>query len=185
MDKNDNEKKPWEQPIYETEYDSNASRTQKRNKGKESKGNAGFITLLVVMLLAIALLVIFIFVKATDNRKPAAKKEDKIEIKSSVSSTKKTVESTQKTETTETAPKPEEAPAQPTPTPAPEENQPPVQEPPANQSPETPAGGVHVVQAGENLYRIALNNGLTVEQLKQMNGLSGDEVSIGQQLKVQ
>lgn len=190
MDKNDNEKKPWEQPIYETEYDTNASRTQKRNQGKESKGNAGFITLLVVMLLAITVLVIYIFVKATDNRTPTAKKEDKIEIKTSESTTKKTVESTKKTETTKPteSPKPEEKPAEPEQDQnqnAPIQENPPVQDNAENQPQEAPAGGVHVVQPGDNLYRIALNNGLTVDQLKQMNGLTGDEISIGQQLKVQ
>jgi LysM repeat protein len=41
---------------------------------------------------------------------------------------------------------------------------------------------VYVVQPGDSLWRIAANAGLTVEQLKAMNGLTSDIVSVGQRL---
>ncbi len=42
----------------------------------------------------------------------------------------------------------------------------------------------HTVQAGENLYRIALRYQITVAALKAMNGLTSDNISPGMQLKV-
>ncbi|WP_181398645.1 LysM peptidoglycan-binding domain-containing protein [Apilactobacillus timberlakei] len=42
-----------------------------------------------------------------------------------------------------------------------------------------------VGQNGENdLYRIAKNSGLTVDQLKQLNGLTSDNVSVNQKIRV-
>jgi LysM repeat protein len=41
---------------------------------------------------------------------------------------------------------------------------------------------VYVVQSGDSLWRIAANAGITVEQLKAMNGLTSNIVSIGQRL---
>ncbi len=49
----------------------------------------------------------------------------------------------------------------------------------------TGSGSVHVVQAGENLYRIALSYGLTAEALAAHNGISVDSLlSIGQELRI-
>jgi LysM repeat protein len=46
-------------------------------------------------------------------------------------------------------------------------------------------GGTHVVQAGENLFRIGLRYGLTVDQLLAANGLSNpDQVYAGQMLTI-
>ena len=68
---------------------------------------------------------------------------------------------------------------------APEEEEPveSVQENEPETAPEE-TGGTYTVKAGDNLYRIALNHGMTTEELKTLNGLSGDEVSVGTVLKV-
>lgn len=42
----------------------------------------------------------------------------------------------------------------------------------------------YTVQAGDNFYRIAVNNGLTTEQLKEMNGLNSNETEVGQVLRI-
>ena len=42
----------------------------------------------------------------------------------------------------------------------------------------------HKVREGENLTKIAAQNGLTVAQLKKMNGLTDDNVQIGKVLRV-
>ncbi|MFM8540351.1 MAG: LysM peptidoglycan-binding domain-containing protein [Nitrospira sp.] len=50
-----------------------------------------------------------------------------------------------------------------------------------------PAGGspsVHTVQAGETLFRIARQNGVSVQQLRQWNNLKNDVIEVGQQLIV-
>ena len=44
--------------------------------------------------------------------------------------------------------------------------------------------GSYTVQAGETLYRIAVNHGMDVATLKSINGLSGNNISPGMQLKV-
>lgn len=42
----------------------------------------------------------------------------------------------------------------------------------------------YTVQAGDNLYRIALNHGMTTEELKALNGITSDSVSPGTVLVV-
>lgn len=50
-----------------------------------------------------------------------------------------------------------------------------------------PAGSspaVHVVQAGETVYRIARQNGVSVQQIREWNNLKNDLIEVGQQLVV-
>ena len=47
-----------------------------------------------------------------------------------------------------------------------------------------PAKGFYCVKAGDNLYRIGLRFGASVNQLKSWNNLRGDKVVVGQQLRV-
>ena len=42
----------------------------------------------------------------------------------------------------------------------------------------------HTVKKGDTLFDIAKNNGLTVQQLKNLNGLTSNEIKIGQRLKL-
>lgn len=43
---------------------------------------------------------------------------------------------------------------------------------------------VYTIKAGDNLYRIAVNHGMTLDELKEVNGLSSDVAEIGVVLKV-
>lgn len=43
---------------------------------------------------------------------------------------------------------------------------------------------VWIVKKGDNLYRIALNNGTTVEAIKRLNGLKSNTIKIGQKLQL-
>lgn len=43
---------------------------------------------------------------------------------------------------------------------------------------------VHVVQAGETVYRIARQNGVSVQQIRQWNNLKNDVIEVGQQLAI-
>ena len=54
----------------------------------------------------------------------------------------------------------------------------------AQTSQQNGAYGTYTVQAGETLYRIAVNHGMDVATLKSINGLSGNNISPGMQLKV-
>ncbi len=61
---------------------------------------------------------------------------------------------------------------------------PPATPPPATEAPVTAPGGVYVVQAGDNLFRIALRHNVTVAALKAANGLYADTVYVGQRLTI-
>ncbi len=61
---------------------------------------------------------------------------------------------------------------------------PPAAETPAAETPVTAPGGVYVVQAGDNLYRIALRHNVTMAALKAANGLYSDIVYVGQRLTI-
>ncbi|WP_164509849.1 LysM peptidoglycan-binding domain-containing protein [Lacticaseibacillus porcinae] len=55
----------------------------------------------------------------------------------------------------------------------------------ASSSSSTAATGTYTVKAGDNLYRIAVNHGMTLSELLQLNGMSsGASISAGQTLKV-
>lgn len=57
---------------------------------------------------------------------------------------------------------------------------------PAVQTPAPQPAPTYTVQAGDNLYRIAVNHGLTLEQIMQMNGLSeGYSLVPGQSIQLQ
>jgi LysM repeat protein len=69
--------------------------------------------------------------------------------------------------------------------PAPAASEPASAQPPAPvpaQAGGTPA--VHVVQAGETIFRIARQNGVSVQQIRQWNNLKNDVIEVGQQLIV-
>ena len=51
-------------------------------------------------------------------------------------------------------------------------------------SPSDAPGQVHVVQRGETLFTIARQYGTTVAAVRALNGLTGDLISVGQQLQV-
>lgn len=43
---------------------------------------------------------------------------------------------------------------------------------------------VHTVKRGENLFKIAKRNGTTVDEIKRLNGLKGDDLKVGQRIKI-
>lgn len=54
-----------------------------------------------------------------------------------------------------------------------------------NAQSETPsAQNTYVVQPQDNLYRIALNHGMTTEEIMELNGLTSTTIQVGQVLKV-
>lgn len=64
--------------------------------------------------------------------------------------------------------------------------EPPAPEPTAEPQPEAPTGEtIHVVQPGDNLYRIGLRYGFTAEELAAYNGIANpDRIDVGQQIRI-
>ncbi|MHA3787607.1 glucosaminidase domain-containing protein [Flavobacterium hauense] len=56
--------------------------------------------------------------------------------------------------------------------------------PPVPAPAQTPAYGMYTVEKGDTLYSISKKHNLTVDQLMQLNNMSGNAISIGQVLKV-
>jgi LysM repeat protein len=51
--------------------------------------------------------------------------------------------------------------------------------------PPSAAGGTHIVQSGENLYRIGLQYGCSAEQMATHNGIANaGQISVGQVLQI-
>ncbi|WP_407556868.1 LysM peptidoglycan-binding domain-containing protein [Winogradskyella sp. 4-2091] len=48
----------------------------------------------------------------------------------------------------------------------------------------TNGASYYVVKNGDNLYRIALNNGTTVNEIKRLNGLTSNLITVGQELQL-
>ncbi|WP_299101730.1 LysM peptidoglycan-binding domain-containing protein [uncultured Winogradskyella sp.] len=48
----------------------------------------------------------------------------------------------------------------------------------------TNGASFYVVKNGDNLYRIALNNGTTVNEIKRLNGLTSNLITVGQELQL-
>ncbi|WP_314063162.1 helix-turn-helix domain-containing protein [uncultured Vagococcus sp.] len=44
---------------------------------------------------------------------------------------------------------------------------------------------VYKVKHGDNLFRIAVNNGITTDELKRLNNKKGNEISVGEELYLQ
>jgi membrane-bound lytic murein transglycosylase D len=53
-----------------------------------------------------------------------------------------------------------------------------------NKTNKTKATKTHTVKAGDNLYKIAKANGLTVDELKKLNNMKSDKITPGDKLKV-
>lgn len=199
--KNNQKDEIWSRKF--DDEDGLANDEQSRIARKKAKGGISpiltslFIFLALLIILPVATYLWYTNSGRAEELKPA---EDKITItqnsstesssetkKSSSSSSEKNSESVSSEESSV-----EETPVESEPVigqEEPEQSTPEViEEAPIEETPEveTPAetGNTYTVQAGDNLYRIALNHGMTTEELKALNGISGDEVSVGTVLKV-
>jgi LysM repeat protein len=62
---------------------------------------------------------------------------------------------------------------------------PPAPEPTAAPTQASTGETIHIVQAGENLYRIGLRYGFTAEELAAYNGITNpDRIDVGQQIRI-
>ncbi|WP_414838463.1 LysM peptidoglycan-binding domain-containing protein [Carnobacterium sp. TMP28] len=175
-------------------------------RGARKKAEGGISPVVTSLIIFLALLIIlptatYLFILNGRNDEEGFKaNEDEVSITKSsnseekVSSEKKDSASEKPATAVSTEEGSEKAPEQP----APVEEKPVVAESVAPAVPVTPVTPepevtepiveettkTYTVVAGDNLYRIALNNGMTTAQLKELNGLTNDSVTVGTTLKI-
>jgi len=184
VSKKDQDKKPWDQPIYDTSKEEMTSRSERRNKSEGKSINTVVLIMLVFLVVGVA---VFAYFMLNDNKEKntGVEKDTNSSVPyivegSTSSSTKETSTSTKET-TSETEKESSSSEVQQAQQPE-QQNQQQAQEQQQAQQPE--AGGSYTVQAGDNLYRIALNHGMTTQELANLNGITPDTtLSVGQVLR--
>lgn len=164
-------REPWEQSIYDTKEDNGHSRIEKR---QHKKGNTVFLTVLVILLLLIIALPIGTYWWVARD-----KPSNKGTTPSSSVAVSSTENSTSTASSADSSAQSSEAPTGNT-TPSSEGEQTDVQADDVAESLYTE------VLAGEGFKQVAERNGITVEQLMELNGLTTDTIiHPGDSLRVQ
>ncbi|WP_086313128.1 hypothetical protein A5821_000709 [Enterococcus sp. 7F3_DIV0205] len=183
MSKKDSKKpsgarEPWEQSIYDTDKNTGGSRSEKR---QQKKGNTVFLTILVILLLLIIALPVgtYLYVmrdKPNDN-KQASQPSSSVVVQSSTKNSSTQSSSSSANASQETPASSSDAvtdgaqssvPQETTPTSAAEE-----------------AAVYTEVLNGEGPNQVASRNGITTDELLQLNGLNLNSVlQPGQSLRV-
>ncbi|WP_107995376.1 LysM peptidoglycan-binding domain-containing protein [Trichococcus paludicola] len=197
MDKknrNRNNGEPWSRKFGE---DENLKSRQYSRSARNTKNKEVAPLLKVLLFLFLAILIIpfaTIYFNKQNQNTPAPKSAEQVMINKRVASS--SVESSEKTsseeaseevssEVVESAEEPKASIAEtPSSSAAPAVVETPVE---TVKEPETTTGvysNSYTIQAGDNLYRIAINHGMTLDELMQANGLSSTEAQIGMALKV-
>src|SRR5699024_5736319 len=154
-----------------------------RSRNEKKRNNDGVSPMLTGTVIFLALLILaMIFYYIWYSNRPIEEqkvpKDPDVENVTDISKEEKEEEP----EEEETEEEQEEQEPEPEPEPEPEKEPEPEPEP----EPETPveSGSTYTVQPGDNMYRIALNHGMTTEELMALNNLSSETVYVGQVLKV-
>lgn len=186
--RSDEQKEPWEQPIYEEETQENASRS---NQYHQKRGNTLFLSIVLFLLflcVAIPTVVgIWVHQQKTEAASLVSSSSSEVAKASSsttttktsstetesTSSTEMTSETVGETQTEETLPSSDES----SQVSVPEETTP---------SSSAVAGETIEVLSGEGPNQIAARAGISVEKLLQLNGMSMDNFFFapGQQVRI-
>lgn len=173
---------------FDEEVDYNEEQTMSRKAKRErEKSISPILTVTVIFLVLVIVVTLGTYVwysnhEANYNEPQSTTVAEKNDNADTSEDTKEEPKKDEpKDEEPEKAPEePEKAPEEPKVEEQPEKKQ--TEE--TDQSPEA-ATETYVVKAGDNMYRIALNHGMTTEELMKLNGLSDESVYVGQKLNVQ
>lgn len=168
-------REPWEQSIYETDGEADASRVGKR---QNTKGNTAFLTILVILLLLIISIPIGTWLYISRDKKPVENTVNSTQVSSSVVQSSSTVTSESTSSSSSSTEQTSSSSSSSSEVAANGENETPEQTPAAEAEYTT-------VIAGEGFQQVAARNGITIEQLEQLNGMSRTEtINPGQTLRV-
>lgn len=193
MDKknrNRNNGEPWSRKFGE---DENLKSRQYSRSARNTKNKEVAPLLKVLLFLFLAILIIpfaTIYFNKQNQNTPAPKSAEQVMINKRVASS--SVESSEEasSEEAESSSEVAESVTEPAIVEVPSSSAAPaVVETPAQtvEEPETATGeysNSYTIKAGDNLYRIALNHGMTLDELMQANGLVSTEAQIGMVLNV-
>lgn len=196
--KNNHKQEPWSRKFDEQDEfsDGGYSRTARKKAREEISPILKTLFIFLVLLFVLPLSIIIwgryntpdsaemepdnnnvVINQSNSSEEEVSSEEDSSEDSAEENETSSEPESTEEEPEEETTQEPEETEVV---TEEPQETETVEQsEPPAGESTNT-----YVVQPGDNLYRIALNHGMSTEELKSLNGLTGDTVNAGTVLKV-
>lgn len=185
-DPNDTTKEPWEQPIYDTNYDTNSSRLEQR---QQKKGNTLFLVVLVIMLLLIIAIPIgFYFWATQDSGRTATSQTTESSLVSSETkeSSKASSESSESSAPSESSEPAESAPESEQPVEETPEETPESSEETVPSSSEVTEGEDYTqVIAGEGFNQISARTGVPIDTILQLNGLQIDSTILpGQTLRI-
>ena len=186
-DLNQTEEQPWERKFGEEENLKNRQFSRSaRNSGGKAVAPLSNVVLFVFLIVIVApfLFMMWFYISNNSNQvKPRT--ADDVMLTKTVETTTVSGETTAATTKQEATTAANEAT-----TTAPRQAEQTTQAQQTQQTPTTQAQqqngnyGTYTVKAGDTLYRIAVNHGMDVATLKQINGLTGDNIAPGTTLKV-
>ena len=185
-DLNQTEEQPWERKFGEEENLKNRQFSRSaRNSGGKAVAPLSNVLLFVFLIVIVApVLFMWWFSISNNSNQVKPRTADDVMLTKTVETTTATPETTAATtkqeatttanEATTTAPRQAEQTTQAQQT----------QQTQTTQAQQNGNYGTYTVKSGDTLYRIAVNHGMDVATLKQINGLTGDNIAPGTTLKV-
>lgn len=180
-DLNKTEEQPWERKFGEDENLKNRQFSRSaRNSGGKAVAPLSNVLLFVFLIVIVAPVLFMMWFSISNNSNQVKPRTaDDVMLTKTVETTtvapETTVAPTTKQEATTIAPEAT--------TTAPRQAET-TQQTPTTAAQQNGNYGTYVVKQGDTLYRIAVNHGMDVATLKQINGLSGDNIAPGTTLKV-
>lgn len=183
-DRTPKDEQPWNRQFGEEDSlnERPYSRSARNSKGKTSISLANVLLLIFFMVLSIPTVYMMWFYQKTSQAQVKPRTADEVMLTKAVETT--TVEATTTSQPEETTSSTTSAPTTTTQTETVRPQRPEVTTVEASGGQQNGNYGIYVVQAGETLYRIAVNHNMDVETLKSINGLTSNNISPGMQLKV-
>ena len=179
-DLNQTEEQPWERKFGEDENLKNRQFSRSaRNSGGKAVAPLSNVLLFVFFIVIVAPVLFMMWFSISNNSNQVKPRTaDDVMLTKTVETTTATPETTAATTKQEATTTANEAT-----TTAPRQAQT-TQQTPTTQAQQNGNYGTYTVKAGDTLYRIAVNHGMDVATLKQINGLTGDNIAPGTTLKV-
>lgn len=181
-ERNPKEEQPWDRQFGEdTQKVRQYSRSARNSKGKASAPLLSVLLFVFIVVVVSPLLFMMWFYWSSSKAEVKPRTADEVMLTKVVETTTAettTVETTASTTNANTTTSSSAASRQQ------QQNNQREQNTPETPTTQNGAYGSYTVQAGETLYRIAVNHGMDVDTLKSINGLTSNNISPGMQLKV-